>query len=188
MDEGLLTAARRAIEDHGWEGATLERIARAAGVSRMTLHRHGVSRDALLAALAVRLEAEHREAMFGPLTARGSGRERLEAALAALCRTAEANRGLLAALSAQEHAAVYHEGGDGPGAVATRPAFTEAIERLLLDGAADGSLRATDAAETATVLVNLVGLSYRHLRDGHRWSAERARDGVLAIALEGVAA
>jgi len=94
VDDGLLTATRQVIEDHGWDGATLERIARAAGVSRMTLHRHGVSRDALLAALAARLEAEHREAMFGPLTARGNGRERLEAALTALCRTAEANRGL----------------------------------------------------------------------------------------------
>jgi hypothetical protein len=37
-------------------------------------------------------------------------------------------------------------------------------------------------------VLNLVGWTYRHLRRGHGWSAERARDGVLRIALDGVAA
>jgi AcrR family transcriptional regulator len=185
MEDRLVDGARRAIERHGWQAATLERIAEESQVSRMTLHRRGVTRDALLAELGARLQAEHREAMYGPLTAPGTGRERLEQALTAICENAESNLALLAALSHAAHGAVYHETADD-GAVMTRPAFTDALQRLLLDGAADGSLREVDALETATVLMNLVGLTYRHLRDGHGWPPERARRGVLEIALQGV--
>ena len=57
----------------------------------------------------------------------------------------------------------------------TRASFTEPVERILRDGAADGSLRAVeDPAETATVLFNLIGWTYRHLRRGHGWTPERA--------------
>ena len=66
--------------------------------------------------------------------------------------------------------------------------FTAPLQRLLADGAADGSLRPVDAAETATVLFSLVGFTYRHLRQGHGWAPARARRAVLSIALEGVAA
>ena len=38
------------------------------------------------------------------------------------------------------------------------------------------------------VLFNLVGHTYRHLRTGHAWSAKRAREEVLGLALRGVVA
>jgi hypothetical protein len=67
--------------------------------------------------------------------------------------------------------------------------FTAPLTRLLADGARDGTLEpGDDPEETAAVLFNLVGWTYRHLRTGHRWSAERARRGVARIALRGVAA
>jgi AcrR family transcriptional regulator len=49
----LLEAAKRTFAAHGYGGATLERIATEAGVSRVTLHRRGVSKDGLLAELIV---------------------------------------------------------------------------------------------------------------------------------------
>ncbi len=70
----------------------------------------------------------------------------------------------------------------------TRSVFTEPLERLLRDGAADGSLRETDARETATALLNLATWTYVHLRAGSRWSARRARRATLELALRGVAA
>ncbi len=185
IDQGLLDGAHRAIERWGWQQATLERIATEAGVSRMTLHRRGVTRDGLLGALSERLEAAYRSGMWPALTAPGSGRERLEQALAGYCEAVEANLELLAALAEADHNTIFHE--DGPRGL-TRPAFTEPIRRLLQDGAADGSLAAGDPEETATLLLNLVSWTYRHLRRGHGWDAERARDGVLRIALDGVAA
>src|SRR6266540_3222543 len=136
LDEKLLAGAHRAIERYGWQQATLERIATEVGVSRMTLHRRGVTRE-----------------------------------------------GLLGALAEPDHDTIFHEA--GPRGL-TRPAFTEPIRRLLQDGAADGSLVADDPDETATLLLNLVSWTYRHLRRGHGWSARRARDGVLRIALDGV--
>jgi AcrR family transcriptional regulator len=185
LDESLLAGAHRAIERYGWQQATLERIAAEVGVSRMTLHRRGVTRDGLLGALAERLETSYRAGMWPALTARGSGRERLEQALAGYCEAVEANIEVLAALAEADHDAIFHE--DGPRGL-TRPAFTEPIRRLLQDGVADGSLVADDLDETATLLLNVVSWTYRHLRRGHGWTAERARDRVLRIALDGVAA
>jgi AcrR family transcriptional regulator len=185
VDDALLSGAHRAIERWGFREATLERIAAEAGVSRMTLHRRGVTREGLLGALAERLETAYREAMWPALTARGSGRDRLEAALAGYCEAVEANLEVLAALAEADHNAIFHEG--GPRGL-SRPGFTEPIRRLLEDGVADGSLVADDPEESATLLLNLVSWTYRHLRRGHGWSAERARDGVLRIALDGVGA
>jgi AcrR family transcriptional regulator len=184
-DTAVLDAARRVVESHGWEGATLERVAAEAGLSRMTLHRRGVSRAGLLAALRAELERDYREAMWPAMSAPGTARERLEQALAAECRVAERNLELLGALGEGSRAAVFH-GDEREGF--TREVFVAPLERLLLDGAADGSLRDTDAGETATVLFNLVGFTYRHLRQGHGWSASRARRTVLRVALDGVAA
>lgn len=184
IDPAVLEAAHRVIERHGWEGATLERIAAEAGVSRMTLHRRGVSRDALRHALGERLEARHDDAMLPALTHTGSGRERLELALAAECELSEANLGLIGALGAGGRDAIYHE--DTPRAL-TRDAFTAPYKRILLDGAADGTLRETDVEETATVLLNLISHTYGHLRREHGWKPDRALGAVVAVALDGVA-
>jgi AcrR family transcriptional regulator len=154
-------------------------------VSRMTLHRRGVSRDALLAALAERLEGEYREALWPALTAPGSALERLRLALASLCDVVDANLELLEALGHAERDAVFHE---SRRPALTRRVFTEPVQRLLADGAADGSLAVDDAEETATVLFNLVGHTYRHLRAGHGWSPKRTRRAVLDLALRGLVA
>jgi AcrR family transcriptional regulator len=184
-DDTVMAGARRALERHGWRGATLERIAAEAGVSRMTLHRHGVTRERLLTALGRGLEEEYRAALWPALTAEGTGRARLERALDALCDVADANAELIAALDDAPRDAIFHEPGD---AVLTKSVFTEPVERILRDGALDGSLRPVDPSETATVLFNLIGWTYRHLRRGHGWSPERARRELIGLALDGVGA
>jgi AcrR family transcriptional regulator len=185
MDDRLLDGARRAIERHGWDGLTLQRLADEAGVSRMTLHRRGVSRELVLAALGERLEAEYRDALWPALTAPGSALERLELALTNLCGVVDGNLELMDALGHRERDVVFHERAKP---ALTKRVFTEPVQRLLTDGAADGTLDVADPEETATVLFNLVGHTYRHLRTGHGWSAKRAREGVLALALGGVRA
>jgi len=186
VDPRILPGARRAIERHGWQGATLERIAAEAGTSRMTLHRRGVTREGILAALSAGLEQQYRDALWPALTAPGDGRTRLEQALHALCGVVEENLALVAALEDAPRDAIFHDEGEN---VLTRSTFTGPVERILRDGAADGSLRRVDdPAETATVLFNLIGWTYRHLRRAHGWSPERTTRGVLSIALDGVTA
>ena len=73
----IVDAARHVLAQDGLAAATLERISAAAGVSRMTLHRHGVTKEDILRTLADQLEASYRDAFWPALVAKGSGRERL---------------------------------------------------------------------------------------------------------------
>src|SRR5690348_12001388 len=181
----IVDAASHVLAQDGLAAATLERISAAAGVSRMTLHRHGVSKQDILRALTERLEADYRDAMWEALVARGPAAERLRIALERLCDVSERNLGLLDGLSASARDAIYHE---PEGSRLTRSLFVEPLERLLLDGLAEGSLAAVDAREMATVLFNAVGHTYRHLRTGHGWDVERARAGILELAMSGLVA
>jgi AcrR family transcriptional regulator len=185
FSQGALDDVRALIEEHGWAALTMDGIATALGVSRMTLHRRGVRRDDVLRALADLLEDEYRRALWPALTAAGTGRERLEAGLRGLCAVTERNLSLMAALDATARDAVLHE----PGAEAlTRRVFTEPLASMLRDGAADGTLAPDDVEETATVLFDLVAWTYRHLRLAHRWSARRATGAVVRRAIRSVSA
>jgi AcrR family transcriptional regulator len=184
-DSQLLDAARRALEAHGYAGATLERIAAEAGVSRVTLHRRGVTKDGLFAELVARATEDYRAAMWPALTSDASGADRLMQALEALCASAERSLALLVALQAQSDR-IFHR--DDSEEALTRTVFTEPLERLLRDGIADGSLREVDPVEMATVLFNLVGWTYIHLRTGHGWKPERALRATLEPVLHGILA
>ena len=184
-DAELLEAARRTLAQHGYAGATAERIAAEAGMSRVTLHRRGLTKDLILDQLAAQAIESYRARVWPALTSPGTGSERLARCLEALCESADENMEVLLALQARTNAIFHEPEADGP--VATRSIFTEPLERLLLDGTADGTLKPIDPAETATVLFNLVGWTYIHLRTGHRWEPEKARAAVIDIAMSGVA-
>src|SRR5918997_6509309 len=130
-DDGLLAAGRRAVERHGVAHATLERIAEEAGLSRVTLYRRGVTRVAILRALADGILDEHRRALWPALTARGSAAERLRLALGALCDVAEDSLALLLALGERADAGLGQP--PAPGEAAAREALAEPLERLLRD-------------------------------------------------------
>ncbi len=184
-DPKLLEAARRAFERHGYAAATIGRIATEAGLSRVTLHRRGVTKDGLLAELVTRTTATYREAMWPVLVADGTAAERMRLALVTLCEVAEQHMGLLVALRAQSDR-IFHRPDEEE--ALTRTVFTDPLESLLRDGASDGSLRSTNPLEEATVLFNLVGWTYIHMRTGHGWRPERARDAVLNLVLKGLCA
>ncbi|MDO8186396.1 TetR/AcrR family transcriptional regulator [Conexibacter sp. JD483] len=206
IDASLRAAARRAFARYGYSGATVERIAQEAGLSRVTLHRRGIDREALLGALAEDAADAYRRALWPALTSAGSGRERLEAALTAICATADRELDVLVALRARRDAVFHDAGAGGVGAagdasagdagaddesgsdgLGTRAVFFEPLARLLRDGAADGSLRAQDDPdEVAVVLFNQVGGTYIHLRGEHGWSHERCRDALVQLTIQGL--
>ena len=95
IDESLLDAAIAALQDVGWKQLTLERVAVAAGVSRVTLWRQGVTLEQITEGLLMRLTQDYQAALWPTLTAQGSGHTRLTAALEALCSVAERHLPLL---------------------------------------------------------------------------------------------
>jgi hypothetical protein len=78
---------------------------------------------------------------------------------------------------------VFHK--PGPGALVI-DVFAEPLERLLRDGAVDGSLRAVPPAVTAAVLFKTVGWGYIHLRASHHWEPGTARGGVSDLVMGGL--
>jgi AcrR family transcriptional regulator len=133
-DLHILAAARTAIERHGWREATLERIAGEAGLSRMTLHRRGLTREGILTDLARALEAEYRGALWPALTAPGHARERLEQALGALCSVCDANLEPLSALGEGARWSIFHdppEAGEAPAGGGRAPAGDELAAGVL---------------------------------------------------------
>lgn len=179
----LDAALRAALRKYGWGGTTMERIAAKAGLSRVTLHRQGVTKDVLFARLVESATARFRDALWPVMTSTEPADVRLRRALETLCDRAEDELELLVALRAQTDA-VFHEPGDEE--QLTRPVFVEPLERILVDGAREGTIRAGDAAEQATVLFNVVGWSYVHLRTGHGWKPERARRATIDLVLGGL--
>lgn len=185
-EDALLDAAARAFTRHGYRHATLERIAAEASISRVTLHRRGITRDSLLEALVGRATEDLQRRMWPAAAGPGAGYERLRACLEELCAAAEDHMALLLALRSQSDAVFHAEEADDSGDL-TRDVFTAPIAAALEAGVADGTLRQVDVAQTATLLFNLVGWTYVHMRTGHRWPPARASSSTIDVALRGLA-
>lgn len=179
----MAEGARRAIASGGWQAATLTRIADEAGISRMTLHRRGLGREEIFALLARDYEEAFRAALWPAVTGRGTGVERLEAMLVAVCEVTENHLSFLAALDEESDRRFFHESDDE---VRSREGYIDPIERLLADGIADGSIRPVEVEETATVIVNAVDRTYRHLRRAHDWDPVRSRHVLIDLVLRGL--
>src|SRR6266536_2089471 len=97
QDERLLAAAARVLRDAGWEGLTIEAVAEAAGLSRVTAWRLGASREALIASLLSQLGQDYRQAMWPAMVGTGTARERLDLAIDALFAVIDSHLPLLLA-------------------------------------------------------------------------------------------
>ena len=184
IEKPLVDATASAIARWGLNDVTLERIAVEAGMSRATIYRRGVTREDLVAALTLEAADTYRRAVLPALAGQGTARERLRSALVALCDTADEHLHLLAGMF-MAHGEVFHR--PGPNALVV-DVFAEPFERLLRDGAADGSLRELPPEVTATVLFNLVGWGYIHLRAAHLWEARTTRETVIDMVMSGLGA
>jgi AcrR family transcriptional regulator len=177
----LVDATAAAITRWGLDGLSLDRVAVEAGISRATMYRRGVTREDLVAALTVSAADTYTRAMLPAISSGGSARERLEKSLRALCFTADEHLHLLAGMFLA-NGEVFHR--PGPDALVV-DVFAEPFERLLQDGAADGSLRNLPPTVTATVLFNLVGWAYVHLRAAHGWRPEDAAESIIDLVMFG---
>jgi AcrR family transcriptional regulator len=184
VDAALVDATAAAITRWGLPETTLERIADAAGMSRATIYRRGVSREQLIEALTARAAEEFRRALWPALSGADSAAQRLRLALEAVCAVADDHLDLLAGMFLAR-GEVFHQ--PGPDALVV-DVFAEPFERLLRDGALDGTLRDLPPTMTATALFNTVGWGYIHLRASHHWQPDAARNAILDLVLRGLLA
>lgn len=172
-DAELIASVEAAVTAHGLDAVTLEHIASAAGVNRVTLYRRGHTRESLLAQAAASATAEFRDASLAPLTHNGTAPERLDLLAEALFDLADRHLVLLAGLF-DGPAAMFHLA-LGDHQVLTRQEYTDPFARVLSDGLTEGTLATADPDEDAEVLFNLLGWTYIHLRRSHDWDPTRAR-------------
>ena len=179
VDEELQRATIAVLREQGWEGLTLERVAQAAGRARSTLWRQGLTIETLVSSLTGELAADFRRSMFPILTTHGTGRDRLERGLVALCELLDRHLPLMLATDEAFHQET------APG---QPPDYLHPFIHFLREGEADGSLApGDDVVEAADVAFNAVAWTYVHLRGRHGWPAERATTRVVGVVLDGLA-
>ena len=148
VDEALREATISVLRERGFPGLTLERVAEVAGRARSTLWRQGLTREALVGALVGELAAAFRETMYPILTADGSGRDRLERGLVALCRLLDRHLPLMLATDEAFHQET------APG---QPPDYLHPFIVFLRNGVADGSLTLEqDEVTAADIAFNAV--------------------------------
>ena len=180
VDDGLQRATIAVLCEQGWDGLTLERVAQAAGRARSTLWRQGLTIEVLVGSLVGELATDFRSSMFPILTTHGSGRDRLERGLVALCELLDRHLPLM--LATDE---AFHQD-TAPG---QPPDYLHPFIQFLREGEADGSLApGDDVVEAADVAFNAVAWTFVHLRGRHAWPAERATARVVGVVLDGLAA
>ncbi|HVB53724.1 MAG TPA: helix-turn-helix domain-containing protein [Candidatus Acidoferrales bacterium] len=173
-DPRLLRAAVAVLAKTGWDGLTMEAVAEEAGLSRVTTWRLGATREGLIGSLLLNLEEDYRRAMWPALTAAGTARDRLAAALLALFEVAEAYLPLLMAADQ-----VFHRASVGG------LNFNEPFSRIFRDGLDDGSLAPPggDPDQAADLLFNTACWPYVHLRGRHHWDRDKLRTQLSAVVL-----
>ena len=179
LDERVRAAAIRVLREHGWDGLTLERVAEASGRARSTLWRQGLGREALVEALTGALADDFRSTMYPVLTVPGTGRDRLERGLDALCEVVERHLPLLLATDEAFHQAA-------PGGPAS---YLDPFVHFLREGRQDGTLPLpadSDLDEASDLAFNAVAWTYAHLRGRHGWPADKARARVVGLVLHGI--
>lgn len=182
MDRRLLAVATDLLDEEGWPALSLERIAQRAGVSRATVWRAGLTRTAVETVLRQRLVDDYKELMWRPLTMPGSGVERLEAALRALCEVAERNLPLLAHTDEAFH-------GPALDAMGVELDFFGPWLRILEQTAAEGELAVPpDPHRFVVLLCDTVMLTYVHLRALHGaygWPADQTTTELVTLVARG---
>src|SRR5688572_11080546 len=87
--EQLLDIAQAVFVDHGFDGTSIEQIARAAGVSRPIVYEHFGSKDGIYLACLRRARAQLDEALAAAVAEADGIEERLAAGVAACFRFIE---------------------------------------------------------------------------------------------------
>ncbi|MFN4103731.1 MAG: TetR/AcrR family transcriptional regulator [Tepidimonas sp.] len=177
-DRAILRAARSLLKNEGPQALTMERVAQAAGVSKVTLYRRYANRQALLEAVVALDAARVFRALLRPAATSADVRAQLEAFVVDLA-------GLLCGPDHRRYIQALGElprvGLDVAGIWRQGPARAHSqLVRFLHDAQVAGHLRCEDTEQAAELLLGMaVGLDlvrslYRVPLARHRLAARRA--------------
>ncbi len=153
-DDALLDAARASIVALGWRRSTLTAVARRAGVSRMTIYRRWPDMQSLVADLMTR----EWSGLAGEPPTTGSARERLAVGVAATVAALRGNELFRTIVEVDPELLLpYLLQRRGR----TQDALLARLEAGIVEGRADGSVRAGDPALLArSVLLAAYGFAF----------------------------
>jgi AcrR family transcriptional regulator len=173
----ILRAAGKVFARTGFEAATVDEIAAAAGLAKATLYAYFPSkRDLYLGAVKREIGQLISLARRG-IEAAPTTPEKIRAFIAALVRFAEQNRDGLALFFAEPASLLpgcFHKELKHLHAQQTR-----LLEAVLQQGAREGSIRPVDAAEVAFLIYDLTRAWVAHRRLG--WSKSSAEEGIQCL-------
>jgi AcrR family transcriptional regulator len=147
-----LRAATRLVNEYGYRGASVDRIAAELRLTKGSFYHHHETKDELIAACFERTFAVMRAAQSAALATRGSGLDRLATACRSLLDYQMSSRGPLLRVTAWT--------GLPPASKEdtrrTMGRLGERFAALVVDGMADGSLRIVDPSIAAQVINGMV--------------------------------
>ncbi len=159
--EAFLRAATELVNEHGYRGASVDRISAKLRVTKGSFYHHNETKDDLVAQCFARsfevIRAAHRAAP----RSLGSGWDRLRAVAVALVRHQRSEHGPLlrySALSAMPE-------GMRPSLIGDFDRLSQRTAGIIVDGIADGSIRPVDPTVAALVVTGLVNAA----AELHHW-------------------
>jgi AcrR family transcriptional regulator len=178
----LLEVAVQVFNERGYDGTSMEHLARAAGISKSSFYHHVEGKEALLAAACDRalsaLAAIHDE----PESNSGRAIDRLEHVLR---RTTEALMDELPYVTLLLR--VRGNTDIERAALNRRRAFDRVVADLVKQAERDGDIRPdVDPAVTARLLFGMVNSLVEWYRPGRRLGGQSLADSVCAIAFDGL--
>lgn len=183
--DSKLNSAVEVFAAQGFDGARVEDLAAATGVSKATLYYYFAGKHEILAHLLGSLLDTMAKAVGEAVTADGTARDRLAGVIRAQLRVIADNPTTCLVLLSE-----FSRAGRVPEiAERIRAAFHEPVERVLREGLEDRSLRVHDVEAAGAALfgaVTLLGLHY--LVAGRAVSVDAAAAQVEAMLMDGMGA
>ncbi|HEY3015297.1 MAG TPA: TetR/AcrR family transcriptional regulator [Nocardioides sp.] len=178
--DSLLDVAVGIFTERGFDGTSMEQLARAAGLSKSSIYHHVESKDELLRRSLDRAL----DGLFGVLAATEDGRaiDRLEAVVRGSVRVLVAEQPhVTLLLRVRGNTPVERQ------ALARRRDFDRAVTRLVERAVDEGDLRPdADPALSSRLVFGMVNSITEWHRPGRSLTPERLADAVVGLVLEGL--
>lgn len=171
--EAFLRAATQLVNEHGYQGASVDKISAQLNVTKGSFYHHHDTKEDLIVACFERTFALMRQVFNAAATAQGTGGERLGLAARTLVRLQFSDQGPLLRHSAWSvlPAELRYD---------KRRTMNRLAERLagfVVDGIRDGSIRPVDQVVAAQVVIGMINSSIELTR----WAPGATEDNAIAL-------